>query len=126
MQRNLASAQGELRRLLSAQKGAAERGRRGRALVLGSAQSGDLRDRLAGMEETRTAGKLETALSVRIAATSRRIEQAQRSYMAKRMERRQVEVLIEAAESEERLLTSRRAQQALDDGHRSRTTRSRF
>jgi flagellar biosynthesis chaperone FliJ len=126
LQKTFASAQAELQHLLSAQRGAAERRRLGRELVLRSMRSGDLRDRVTGLEEARVAASMNNALSMRIAAASRRIEEAKRCYMAKRMERRQVEVLIEAAELERRLMASRRTQQALDDGHRSSAVHSRF
>ena len=102
-----------------------ERDRCARALVHASAQSGELRDRLAGLEEARTATRQEIALSIRIAAAGRELAEARGCYMAKRTERRQVETLIEAAESEERLLDSRRNQQALDDGYRSSGHRTR-
>ena len=120
LKKGLESAQAERHRLLRAQEALAERDRRGRGLVLDSAHSGELRDRLAGLEETRAAGRLKSALWIRIATAGQKIEQARRCFMAKRTERRQVETLIEQAESRQETLALRREQQEVDDGHRSR------
>jgi flagellar biosynthesis chaperone FliJ len=120
----LESAQVELRRLLDAQKAADERERRGRMLVLASIRTDELHDRLAGLEEVRSAGMLRAALSIKIEMAEQKAGELRTHYTSKRMERRQVEVLIEAAEAEWELLASRRTQQALDDGHRSSRQRS--
>ncbi len=53
----LESALGELNRLEASLAAAVERERRGRRLVKASAQTGELPDRLAGLEETRAADR---------------------------------------------------------------------
>ena len=119
----LESAQMDLGNLVEAQRGAVEREGRGRVLILESVRTGELRDRLAGIEEVRFATKLRIALSMRIETAERKAEQLRAHYAAKRMQRQQVDVLIEAAEAEQKLAESRRTQEALDDGHRSRRRR---
>ena len=58
----LESALGELHRLEHALTAAIERGRRGRSLVQSSIQTGQLMDRLAGFEESRSASLHAAAL----------------------------------------------------------------
>jgi hypothetical protein len=120
----LESAQLELSRLVHAQEAAVERERRGRMFVLESIRAGELHDRLAGLEEVRSARKLHAALSMKIEMAEQEAGELRAHYTAKRMQRRQVEALIEAAEAERKLLSSRRTQEALDDGHRSSRQRS--
>jgi hypothetical protein len=52
----LESAMGTLHRLQHALEATVERGRRGRRLIEASVHSGELTDRLAGLEEIRSAG----------------------------------------------------------------------
>jgi flagellar biosynthesis chaperone FliJ len=120
----LESALAELARLVEAQKAAADRERRGRLLVLESIHTGELHDRLAGQEEVRTGRKLWTGMFLRIEAAEAGVENLRAHYIAKRVERRQVETLIEAAMTKDVYQASRRAQEALDEGHRARTRRS--
>lgn len=115
----LESAQMELGNLVEAQRSAVEREGRGRVLILESVRTGELRDRLAGIEEVRFATKLRIALSMKIETAERKAEQLRVHYAAKRMECQKVDALIEVAEAEQKLTESRRTQEALDDGHRS-------
>src|SRR5271157_295073 len=62
----LESALGELHRLEHALEAAVQRERRGRSLIQASAQTGELPDRLAGLEETRSAKLHVAALGPRI------------------------------------------------------------
>ena len=62
----------QMRRLENAVVAAQERIRRGRLLVAASAQSGDLLDRVAGVEETRSAGRAQENLSNRSRMQKRR------------------------------------------------------
>jgi hypothetical protein len=110
----------ELRRLMETKSVAAERDRRSRALVLESVQKGELCDRMAGLEEAKAAKRLASALTIEIKKAELRSEELRTRYAAKRAERRQVKTLLDAAVKEDELLNSRRAQEALDDGHRSR------
>jgi len=62
----LEAAIGELSRLEHRDGGNGRADRRGRRLVEASARSGELRDRLAGLEETRAANRLVEVLAPRI------------------------------------------------------------
>ena len=66
----LESALSQLNRLEHALAATAERDRRGRRLVDASARTGELPDRLAGLEETRAAGRHAAALAPRIGSFS--------------------------------------------------------
>jgi flagellar export protein FliJ len=115
-QRRLAleSAQQELLRLETALAAAGERDRQGRALVTASARSGNLPDRLAGLEESRASKRHLKALSPRIAESEEVVEERREEFLEKRIERRQVETLIEESESREAVEEGRRGQQNLD------------
>jgi hypothetical protein len=119
----LESAVAELRRLEQALEAGAEWDRRGRALVDSSAHSGQLTDRLAGMEESRAAGRLRKALLPRLANAELEVAALREDFLAKRVERRQAETLIEEAEARDAIEADRRSQQSLDDWHRSRRHR---
>ena len=119
----LESALAQLSRLTEAQKVASRREGRGRMLVLESMKTNELHDRLAGLEEVRSARRLRVALSREIEIAEQRAGELRVHYTTKGTQRRQVETLIEAAEAEHKLQTSRRTQDELDDGHRSRRQR---
>jgi len=116
----LESALSDLRRLEQALAAAAERDRGGRRLVAASAYTGQLPDRLAGLEETRAATRHATSLVPCIADAKRGLEAVREDFLAKRVERRQAETLIREAEARDAVETTRRAQQALDDWYRNR------
>jgi flagellar biosynthesis chaperone FliJ len=117
----LESALGELHSMEQAMDAAESRSRRGRRLVGDSAHSGALPDRLAGLEETRAAGRHATALEPRFAAMEDQVAELREAFLAKRVERRQAETLIEETEAQEAIAAGRRSQQSLDDWYRSRT-----
>ena len=119
----LEPALGELRRLEQALEAGAQWDRRGRGLVDSSARSGLLTDRLAGMEESRAAGRLRAALLPRLANCEREVAARREEFLARRVERRQAETLIEEARARDAVEADRRSQQALDDWHRSRRHR---
>jgi hypothetical protein len=116
----LESVLAELGRLSEAQRVVIERERRGRRLVLDSIRKGELQSRLAGLEEVRAARQLQAALSGKIQTSEQEAGVLRSHFNAKRMQRRQVETLIEAAKAGSERQASRRTQEALDDGHRSR------
>jgi ABC-type Zn uptake system ZnuABC Zn-binding protein ZnuA len=111
----LASALADLKRLEEAMAATAKRDRRGRRLVAASASTGELADRLAGLEETRTAIRHAAALTPRITEARLTAGARQREFLSKRIERRQAETLIRKTEAEDNLGAGRRAQQGLDD-----------
>jgi len=119
----LESALGELSRLEHALTATVERDRRGRRLVDDSARTGQLPDRLAGLEETRSAALHAVALGPRIETMEDDVTMLRLEFLAKRVERRQAETLIQETEAEEAAAAGRRGQQALDDWYGSRLYR---
>jgi hypothetical protein len=111
----LAAALADLKRLEGAMAATAERDRGGRRLVAASASTGELEDRLAGLEETRAARRHAAVLAPRITEAKLAAGARQREFLSKRIERRQAETLIRKTESEDEIAAGRRAQQELDD-----------
>jgi hypothetical protein len=116
----LESATGELRRLEDAMQATVSQDRRGRMLVGSSAHSGELPDRLAGLEETRTAVRFRAAVAPRVTAAQFELSALREEFLARRVDRRQAETLIEETEARDAIDRGRRSQQALDDWHRFR------
>lgn len=116
----LEAAQADLSRLKQALESTIDRDRRGRRLVELSARSGELPDRLAGLEEARTAVRVAQALAPRILNQEQDVADFREQYLAKRIERRQAETLIEEAEARDALDAERKSQQGLDDWFRNR------
>jgi hypothetical protein len=119
----LESAMGERDRLQRALDAAAQRESRGRRLVEASARSGELPDRLAGVEETRLAVRHAEVLEPRIAEMELEIAELRQEFLSKRVERRQAETVIEEGEARDAVVAGRRSQQNLDDWHRNRMWR---
>ncbi|MDR3753312.1 MAG: hypothetical protein P4K93_02860 [Terracidiphilus sp.] len=118
------SARAELKRLEQALTRSVERERGGRRLVAASAATGEITDRIAGIEETHVAQRIAAALTPRIAESESAVNLRQREFLGKRIERRQTETLIEEAEALERVEAGRRAQRDLDDWFLSRRANS--
>jgi flagellar export protein FliJ len=116
----LKSAMGDLRRMELALAAAEQRERNGRRQVTASATTGELVDRIAGLEETRAALRHGAALKPRIAEAEIEVARRRQVFLAKRIERRQVETLIRKTEAEDAVDAGRRAQRALDDWFLSR------
>jgi hypothetical protein len=116
----LESSVSELRRLERADAAACQRNQGGRRLVNASVRSGVLDDRIAGLEETRAGERFARALAPRIEAAAQDVETLREDFLTRRMERRQVETLIEEAEVVDAQQAERRAQQAIDDWFRNR------
>jgi hypothetical protein len=121
---SMESARVELRVLEQALTRNVERGRGGRRLVAASAATGDITDRIAGVEETLVAKRISMALAPRIAESESAVNTRQREFLGKRIERRQTETFIEEAEALERVKAGRRAQRNLDDWFLSRRSGS--
>lgn len=119
----LESAVGDLHRLEAALGAAQQRERRGRRLVQTSAQSGELPDRLAGLEETRAGARHAAALTPRIAEAEAEVATLRQEFILKRVERRQAETLIQETAARDALEEERRGQRALDDWFRARLYR---
>lgn len=120
----LESAMGELRLLENRWAAAVERNRAGRRLVTASAESGSLSDRWAGLEEARIGSRRAELLKPRIAEAELVANTQRQAYLARRVERRQVETLIEEAEAREAVEALRRGQRALDDWYLNRLHRA--
>jgi flagellar export protein FliJ len=119
----LESALGELHRLEYELEAAAERDRRGRRLIHVSASTGELPDRLAGLEEMRAAVRRRMALAPRIADAQLDVAALRQEFLAKRVERRQAETLIQETEARDAIEAGRRGQRGLDDWYGSRLHR---
>jgi hypothetical protein len=122
----LESALGELRLFEQALSATTDQARSGRRLVIASARSGDLPDRLAGIEETHAAERRAIVLAFRIAQAKANSDALRQTFLAKRVECRQAETLITEAEAKEAVIAARRAQQGLDDWYLNRLHASRL
>jgi hypothetical protein len=116
----LESAVGDLSRLQQALVATTGRDRGGRRLVRESAVSGEFRDRLAGLEETRAADRMVLVLKPRIEEAEGGVAALREEYLARRVERRQAGMLVEEAEARDALEAERRSQMGLDDWFRNR------
>ncbi|MGA2849811.1 MAG: hypothetical protein ABSE46_12505 [Terracidiphilus sp.] len=121
----LESSLGELNRLEDALKATENRDRRGRLLLDASARSGELPDRLSGLEESRTAARISAVLAPRIEAKAFDVAARRQEFQTMRVARKQAETLIADAESAEAIDAGRRDQQSLDDLYSSRLQRAR-
>ena len=119
----LESALSELHRLESSLEATFERKHRGRSLVLSTADTGQLTDRLAGLEETRSAGRHAAALVPRIDGMGVEVAGRRQEFLSKRVERRQAETMIAETEAQDAIEDGRRGQQSLDDWYSSRLYR---
>jgi flagellar biosynthesis chaperone FliJ len=116
----LESAVGQLRRMEAALERVRERERAGRRQVTASAGTGDLVDRIAGLEETRAGGRHAEVLRPRIGEMEVVVAARRAEFLGRRMERRQVETLMRRTEAEDAVEGGRRAQRDLDDWFLSR------
>ena len=116
----LESAVSELVHLERSLASVGERDQSGRKLIHASAQSGELADRLAGIEETRAARRRAEALLPRIADAQLNVESLRQAFLDKRVESRQAETLIRETAARDALVAGRRSQQALDDWYLNR------
>ena len=118
------SARAELTQLEQNLVRSIARERGGRRLASASATTGEIVDRIAGIEETRSARRLTAALEPRIAEAQAALDATRREFLSKRVERRQTETLIEEAEAAGKVEAARRAQKNLDDWFLSRRART--
>jgi hypothetical protein len=121
----LESALGELRRFEHALSATTAQARSGRRLVTASARSGELPDRLAGIEETHSADRRAVVLALRIAEATSNADALRQAFLAKRVECRQAETLISEAVAKDAVVAARRTQQSLDDWYLNRLHASR-
>jgi hypothetical protein len=119
----LEAALGELSRLERALLASHEADRLGRRLVASSASSGELADRQAGLVESHTAARRAEGLTPRIANGEAEVSLLREEFLARRVERRQAETLIDEMLEREAAEAARRGQQSLDDWHGARRYR---
>ncbi|HUA93678.1 MAG TPA: hypothetical protein VL991_13990 [Terracidiphilus sp.] len=120
----LESAVGELRRFERALDLTAERERAGRRLLTASAASeGEIIDRVAALEEMQAAKQRAAALRPWIQEAEEAVAELLDAYIAKRVERRQADTLLESMEAARTLEDARRSQQSLDDWYLNRQHR---
>ena len=119
----LETAIGEMNRLKTALQGIAQRGQAARRLLAFSVQSGNLTDRIAGLEETRATDSLAGALSRKLAAAEPEVARLRERFLASRVQRRQADSIIKESVSRAEIEEERRNQRDLDDLHRARTKR---
>jgi aspartokinase len=113
----------DLRRLEAAFESAKEREKEGRQLILASAATNELTDRLAGLEEIRAAQRRAAALKPRIAEGRACVNGKRQDFLSKRIERRQAETLKDEAKAFESREAERQAQRSLDEGFLNRIRR---
>ncbi len=116
----LEAALSEADRVRSALEFCAQRGKDGRLVLTSGAQSGELTDRIAGLEEIKLADHAREALQVRVAEVERKAVILRENFIASRTLRRQTETLVEEREKRTEREEERRRQQDLDDWHGSR------
>ena len=114
----------ELGHLQGMRNAALKRARNARALAASSVRSGEQIDRIAALQELTTAERSMKALAANIAAAETDVLSTRRAFLSKRMERRQVESLLETERARAASETRRKSQFALDDWYLSRRIRT--
>ncbi|MGA3130867.1 MAG: hypothetical protein ABSD59_08710 [Terracidiphilus sp.] len=118
-------ARAEFERLQQALTQSRERERGGRRLVAASAATGEVTDRIAGLEETRAGTRVARALTPRIVEADEVVNERRSEFLGKRIERLQTETLIKEAEAQDRIEAERSAQRELDSWFLNRRDTSR-
>lgn len=113
--KELLTAQSELVRLEEALKLCGQEERNGRSWMAVGLQSGDLADRLAGIEEIKRSRRGAVAMRPLIDQSTLRVEECRAAFLDKRVERKQAKTLVEVAETREAIEVNRKSQQSLDD-----------
>jgi hypothetical protein len=109
------AALADLRKLKGALAAAQEQDRAGRRLVTASAVTGEMIDRLAGLEEGRDALRRTGALKPRFAEAQTIMNTRRAEFLSKRVERRQAETVVEQMQDADAADAGRREQRGLDD-----------
>jgi hypothetical protein len=109
------AALADLRQLESALIAADDQDRAGRRMILASAATGEIVNRLAGLEICRTALWRIGMLTLRIAEARQTVNVRRRELLNKRVERRQAETILEKIDAADALEANRKIQRELDD-----------
>ena len=110
----------ELHRLERALAGTAEHDRQGRRMVAESAEAGESWKRFAGLAESRAAARNALRIAEQMESAAQQVDSLRSRFLAKRVERRQAETLVEEARARDAVDASRRAQQGTDDWYLNR------
>jgi len=121
--RELESAQAEHVRLNVALTGATQRERDGRLLFADGVRREDPCDRWMGLQEEDAGRRSRTVLQQSIQQSMQAVETLRAALLQKRVERKQAETLVKAAEARESLEEDRRTQQGLDSWYLMSQTR---
>jgi hypothetical protein len=116
----LEAAFSQLHALEAALAAARLRMRQGQALLAQDRASIEIIDRTAALVEIDAARRRAAALRPRIAAAQESANRARQEYLAKRIERRQVQTLIEEARARDAAESLRRTQQLADENFATR------
>jgi flagellar biosynthesis chaperone FliJ len=112
--RELDTAQAELARLDAGSRAAAKQEKDGRLLFASGVQGNEMDDRLAGLVEVHAGRRRQDVLQQCIQESTQVVEALRAAFLEKRVERKQAESLVKAAEARESLEKDRRNQQSLD------------
>lgn len=119
----LESAMAELHRLEAAMESAGARQKAGRRQIASSANSGEVADRLVGIEQVRLAALHGQALAPWRDEAQQKANERRAQLLARRIEMRQAETLVKEAEARAAQEADRRAQLTMDDWFGSRLHR---
>ena len=114
------SALARLRLLRNTLMTALESAKHARAMIVSSISSGEQVDRIAALQEITTSERRRKFLQQQIAAAEAEVASMRQEFMSKRIERRQVESLLDAARMRLQIEEKHKIQTALDDWHLSR------
>jgi hypothetical protein len=92
-------------------------------LVASSVLTGELLDRIAGLEEIRVADRKVKVLAAKVDAAKKQVQKKRQEFLDKRIERRQAEAVYDAMQARAAAEANRKGQLILDDWHRSRRNR---
>lgn len=118
-------ATAELHCVEDALKSALERTRLGRERIVSGILADESTDRIAGLEEIAASARIQTALLDKIESVEDQVANLRRDLLAKRIERRQAETLVNTARARDALEAGRKGQLELDDWYRTRKIRER-
>jgi hypothetical protein len=120
----LDAAASELRRLNEALNGTRIRDANGRDLLSAGVRSGEMLDRIAGLEESASAARVSCVINERLRRGEGEFRQIREQFLLKRLERSQAETLFHSAVEREAQEALRKGQIALDDWHLRRGTQA--
>lgn len=119
------SSLAKLRFLRNALTATLERVTQARALITSSVWSGEPVDRVAALQEMSATERQMKILPARFAAAEADVASIRQEFLVKRMERRQVEFLLDTAHAREVIEANRKSQSMLDDWHLSKRTKNK-